>query len=371
MQPRDFRILQRRNSPRWTARFWSSTRQRLVDVTTPFRVDDPQGYRRAVGYARALVERENPDRSPCAEECWDVWVLPFLEARYGNSAKTLRRYRGAWEQWRAFLELRELRIPRALTYQQVLEFVSWRSSQVKRLSGKRVSKNTALCDVRVMAVVMREAIRRSFAETNHCEKLGITKDPSRQKPEMTDGEIARIRAALKSRPEWMTISFEIALHQGCRLSETSLPLSQVDLMRDTITFHAKGRGGGQKHVFTTQLHPGLRPLLSRISSEGREQSCVLPTMAAKQWHSFFREIGLSHLCFHCTRVTVITRMARNGVPIAQAMRFVGHASETIHRIYQRLAAPDCAIAINALRFGGSETPRTPDAALAIRESVAA
>jgi len=352
-------------------RFWSSTRQRLVDLTTPFRLDDPQGYRRAVSHARELVQRENPDRASCADERWDLWVVPFLEARYGNSARTLRRYRGAWEQWRTFLELRQLRIPRALTYQQVLDFVAWRSSQVKRSSGKRVTKNTALCDVRVMAVVMREAVRRSLADTNHCEKLGITKDPSRQKPEITDGEVARIRAALKSRPDWMTISFEIALHQGCRLSETGLPLSQVDLGRDTITFHAKGRGGGQKHVFTTQLHPALRPLFTRLMAEGCERSCELPRMAAKQWHSFFREIGLPHLCFHCTRVTVITRMARTGVPISQAMRFVGHASETIHRIYQRLAAPDCGAAINALRFGESGMPQNPDGAPANRESAAA
>ena len=93
----------------------------------------------------------------------------------------------------------------------------------------------------------------------------------------------------------------------------------------------------------------------------KDYSCALPVMAAKEWHTLFREIGLPHLCFHCTRVTVITRMAREGVPIAQAMRFVGHASEAIHRIYQRLAAPDCGWAIKAIDYGGGAKPRTGDA----------
>ena len=57
-------------------------------------------------------------------------------------------------------------------------------------------------------------------------------------------------------------------------------------------------------------------------------------MAAKDTsHFFFKDIDLSHLCFHSTRVTVVTRMARRGVPIQQAMAFVGHASTLIHKIH--------------------------------------
>lgn len=361
MTSRDFTIIKRKNSPRWTLRCWNPERQRLVDSTTPFRIDDPQGYRKAVDLGSKLAREAKIERGDGVTEQWGAWVEAFLEARYSSGAKTLRRYRGAWSQWRAFLELEQICIPRALSYQRVLGFVAWRSSQVKRYSRKRVSKNTALCDVRVMAVIMREAVRRGYAETNHCEKLGIMKDPSRQKPEMTDDEIAKIRAELRTRPEWMRISFEIALHQGCRLSETSMSLSQVDLTRQTITFFAKGRGSGLKNVFTTQLHPNLRGLFGRLALEGKDRTCTLPLMAAKEWHSFFREVGLPHLCFHCTRVTVITRMAREGVPISQAMRFVGHASEAIHRIYQRLAAPDCGSAIRAIDYGESATQQSGDA----------
>jgi len=371
VQTRKFTVLRRKESPRWTIRFWSAERQRLIDKTSPFRVDEPQGYRKALALARKLSEEAQPGRSSCEDENWERWVEKFLEDRYRGSNRTLARYRGAWEQWRTCLAHRRIGIPRALGYQQVLDFVEWRSAQVKKSSGKRVSRNTALCDVRVMAVIMREAVRRGFADYNHCEKLGIRKDPPKQKPEMTDAEIAIIRSSLDSRPEWMRISFEIALHQGCRLSETSLPLERVDVDRRTIAFHGKGRGGGEKNVFPTALHPALVPIFVRMIGERRKLTCELPQMAAKQWHTFFREVGLPHLCFHCTRVTVATRMARRGVPIAQAMRFVGHASEAIHRIYQRLAAPDCGVAIKAVEYGDDAKPQTSDCGSSTPQSCAA
>jgi hypothetical protein len=45
--------------------------------------------------------------------------------------------------------------------------------------------------------------------------------------------------------------------------------------------------------------------------------------------------------------------------MAQAMAFVGHASETIHRVYQRLATGDLSRAVAALSFEGSATPQNP------------
>ena len=70
------------------------------------------------------------------------------------------------------------------------------------------------------------------------------------------------------------MSLEIALHQGCRLSETSQPLDRVDLKRGTITFSAKGRNG-KLHVFTTALHPGLRPLVERLKAAGVQKTSGL------------------------------------------------------------------------------------------------
>lgn len=358
-------VHQRAGSPRWRISYFCTTRQKRVHETTPFLLTDPQGRRKALTFAAEKSKFALADRSAAGADRWELWVDPFLSQRYAGREKTSARMTYAWHQWRSYLFAQGVRVPRGLDYRTVLGFIDWRRAQVKPSSGRVVSLNTALCDVRVMSVIMREAMRRDFAEVNHCEKLGIAKDPAKQKPEMTAAEIATIRAALVERPEWMRTSFEIALHQGCRLTETSVPLEDIDLDRHTIRFRAKGRKG-TKHVFTTQLHPALEPLVRSLAAAGRPVTCVLPQMAAKEWHFFFKGLKLGHLCFHCTRVTVITRMARAGVPMAQAMAFVGHASETIHRVYQRLATGDLSRAVAALSFEGSATPQNPGAGSATR-----
>ena len=43
---------------------------------------------------------------------------------------------------------------------------------------------------------------------------------------------------------------------------------------------------------------------------------------------------LSHLCFHCLRVTYVNRLRIDGVLREAAMRLVNHASDLVHQIYQ-------------------------------------
>jgi len=349
-------VYSRERSRKWYIAYWCPKKQRRVFEPTPYLKEDPQGRRKALELASEKSKWAQADKGTKGTERWENWVAEFLAGRYAGAErkKTLVRMEGGWDQWCAYLSDHKIPVPRALDYNGVLGFVKWRSTQVKPSSGKVVSKNTALCDVRVMSVIMREAMRRGFTAINPCEKLGIQKDPAKVKREMSDAEIEIIRRELSTRPAWMRIGFEIAIHQGCRLTETSLPLDWVDLERGTITFKAKGRKG-QPHVFTTALHPDLRPLFTKLKQEKAQVTCALPTMAAKEWHFFFKEIRLPHLSFHCTRVSVITRLARAGVPVAQAMAYVGHASETIHRVYQKLASSDLSGATAALAgIGGKQ-----------------
>jgi len=88
---------------------------------------------------------------------------------------------------------------------------------------------------------------------------------------MTDAEIDKIRDALKSQPEWMQVSFEVGILQGCRLTETAVPWHRIDLDNDRITLVAKGRNG-KPHEFTTKIHPGLKPLLRSLKA--RYDACI-------------------------------------------------------------------------------------------------
>lgn len=154
-----------------------------------------------------------------------------------------------WKPVRRYLDEKRIPVPAALTYQMVCDYVPWRMAQLGH-SGAPIHRNTALFDVKVLGVVMREAVRRSFAQGNPCHRTGLKRLPPKQKSEMTDAEIATIRAELARREchlpvtgRWMTVSFEVALHHGCRLSETAVPMEGVDPVAGTIRFSAKGRGG--------------------------------------------------------------------------------------------------------------------------------
>lgn len=341
-------VIARPRSPFFRVAYFCPTENRRVWVTTEFRVDDPQGRRKALNWASEKSKAAVAAVGAGGTEQWSQWARPYIESRYAGRAITLPRMLAAWDQWELFLTEKKVPGPRALDYNKVAEFVTWRMSR-RRRSGKTPTKNTALADTRAMSVVMREACRRGYADRNPCERLGITRDRVKEKCEISAEETVRIRTELETRPAWMQVSFEIALHQGCRQVETAMPMDHIDLQARTIRFVAKGRNG-EPHVFTTRLHGALVPMLQQIKDRGEKVTCVLPPRVAFEWHRFFKEIGLPHLCFHCTRVTAVTKLARAGVPIQQAMAYIGHSSEAVHRIYQKLAAQDLSKAEAALSY---------------------
>ena len=181
-----------------------------------------------------------------------------------------------------------------------------------------------------------EAIQRGYCERNPCQRLGLTKDRAAEKPDISDADLALIARELDYEPEWMKISFRIAIHHGVRLRATQVNLeSDVDWNRMIVTFREKGG-----IIYAVPLHPNLIPLFRELKAAGRGRTCELPTNASKKWMCFFKRIQLPQYCFHCCRVTVITKLARNGVPENLAMKFVGHRSADVHRIYQKLRADD-------------------------------
>jgi hypothetical protein len=57
-----------------------------------------------------------------------------------------------------------------------------------------------------------------------------------------------------------------------------------------------------------------------------------------------------HLCFHCLRVTYVNRLRRAAVPKEAAIRLVNHASELVHKIYQREKVADVAQWCDVVQF---------------------
>jgi hypothetical protein len=338
-------LFQRKGSPY----LWLNYRNRngrLIQLSTRCRADVTADVRRAkVMQAEKTLAELKDGHAPRKRTGW-VWVPDFLQLHC--SGTTLERYLGCWTAIGIFLDEKNIESPAHLLREHCFDFVRWRQTPAKRSGVYTARLNTALLELKILRLIMQEAVRRGLAQGNPCVSLGIAKAKPKVKPELTAEDCELIRQKIGTvtdqvKREMFANSFEIARYQGCRLSETRLnPQTDVDLDAGTIRFYQKG-----SREFTTALHPKLVPLFKRLRQEGRTSTWTPPPKSGRQWAStawwkFLDAHGFTSrgICFHTTRVTVVTELARANVPEAKAQAFVGHASTIVHRIYQRLRPAD-------------------------------
>lgn len=287
-----------------------------------------------------------------AGEQWGDWVPGLLVAKFSESPATLLRAQNAWRPLAAYFRAKSIRSPRLLDRAACIDYVGWRcdAEKTREWGLRRAQRNTALLELKILSGIMREAVNRGLCAANPCLQLGLKRAKAKVKPEITDEEFERIESALVlpdelARPysEALRISWQIAMRQVCRLSETCVPLRDVNLDEGTITFVVKG---GREH--TQLIHHELLPLFRKLKEERREFAFTMPGNFSRKWQDFFERHGMEHLTFHCTRVTGATRLRRAGVDQRTAQEFVGHSSTLIHRIYVRERREDQVAALNAL-----------------------
>jgi integrase len=253
----------------------------------------------------------------------------------------------------------ELFGPEDITNKLAKDYPDWRIRVDEDLM-KPCKWNTALTELRVLSTALGEAVTRGFIVANPCYRLGLKRRDTAKKPEITPDDQVKIEAALETAPAWMLHSWTIAMAQGFRLSETAVPIFNVDFTpRPGL---ANGslwvRGKGDK-IHVAPMHPAVRALALEAKEEGRTNLVKFPKSPAKEWWKFFRRLKLK-MSFHSTRVTVVTRLARGGHTKAQTMAYVGHASETVHDVYTRLGAADVAHLGASLQVGGSQSGKSSD-----------
>ena len=229
------------------------------------------------------------------------------------------------------------------------QYIEWRTNYKKK-TGKTVGRDTAIMELKLLAMIMGEAVRLSHADANPLVSLKLRKDKAAKKPELTDAEIKTIREALQDEPDWMQTAFDISLHTGCRLRETRLPLNCIDFKEDKITFPSPK--GGEDRAFSVPMPSALRPLFEKLRKAKRKFTVEFPFQPSRRWQQFFIKMKMPHLCFHCLRVTYVNRLRRVGVPREAAMRLVNHSSELIHQIYQREKIEDVVQWKDAVQFPG-------------------
>lgn len=327
----------RDRSPYWWIQYFDASGKRRQE-STGYRIDSVKDGRaaRQLRASKEMIEMEAPAAERNVHRL-DHWVKKWIDLRFAKQAHTLESYSLGWKHLLTYFNEKKISCAEEIRREHCFEFLEWRQR-----SG--ACRNTAIHDLTILRVILNEAVNRGWIVKNPASKLGLKKDLPKEKPEIMDAEAEIIEAALPHLPEWMTISWKIAWHQGCRIAETSLPLSDVDINKQLITFTLKG---GRRH--TTRLHPSLIPMFRELKKRKATETWRFTRNGSRDWSRVFKSLGLGHLTFHSTRVTVITRMARSGqVNEQQAMRFIGHASQEVHAIYQRLKTSDLDSCLEAL-----------------------
>ena len=314
--------------------------------STGFRADDPSETSKAKALRAELEAKEHHHAPGAGRESWDSWVPQFLK-RHCETEKTHERYVDAWKWLALWMQRERIHSARQLTYKRGIDYLDWRTTFKKR-TGKVVGRNTAIFELKTLSLVMGEAVRLGHADANPLSNLKLHKDKPAKKPELTDEELVRIQRALKEEPEWMQVSFAIALHTGCRLRETRIPLDCINFRENKLTFPCPK--GGEDRAFSIPMPSALKPVLERVKAERRRYTLEFPFQPSRRWQQFFLKMNMPHLCFHCLRVTYVNRLRRAGVPREAAMRLVNHASELVHQIYQREKVEDVAQWRDAVRF---------------------
>lgn len=339
----------------WWIKYRAST-GKIIQKSTGLLVSVPEQSRQA----RDILAQKTFDESKSSpidrHERWPCWVRAFLESRYSNSASSLLRYTTAWRTISMFLDERGIKLPRQLTRDHCIEYIEWRKNPDASYGKYRAGHNTAHLEIKTLSMVMAEAVIRNYAPFNPCRELHIRRQRTRLKPELDQSDFDAIEAAIAVKPEPIRTFFQrsylLARYHGCRLSETLLnPMESVTIAPDslsgTITFRVKGGG---EH--TVQLHPKLVPMFTDLRRLNITATYTRPASPAKEWHNLLKKCGVKArkpgACFHSLRVTVATRLARSGISERKAMRYIGHASETVHRSYVRLRPEDVSDCADAL-----------------------
>jgi len=332
----------RKKSRFWWVKFRDPATGLVVRRSTGIDVRAVDGRRKAKRIEAEHTQREMAAPRVAEPERWEAWAAEYFARRYAGAKGSALSAKYGLKDLMTYFRERGLRTPRMVTYADAEGFVPW------RVSGgtlAQVSHNTAMLRFVFFRVLMAEAVRRGFAPGNPCREVELRKHPPKEKAEITVADEVKIVAALELEPAWMREQFLVLMRQGCRLTETLVPLERIDEARRKITFRLKG---GKLH--TAALHPELVPLVERARQEQRATLIEPAPSAGACWCNFFAKLKMPYSA-HCARVTVITRLLRAGHSTAKVCAFIGH-TELVNRIYRRLNSSDAEDLLGTLSSAG-------------------
>ena len=331
------------SSPFWWVKFRCPTTSKIFRESTGFLHSNGADTRRAkeVEAIKTLAERRSSNTK--SSERWDAWVKQFITERYKHQPTSMTRYDSAWRTLRMYLDEIEVSTPRLLLYIHCTDYLTWREKPDKKNGKYNAGRNTAILELKFLALVMKEAVRRGFAQGNPCRELELKRAETKKFPQYDDNDIQMIVDGIQKEPkakkDFLWLSFLIAYYHGVRINETNVnPTRDVRLTPGcgTITFHQKGG-----KVRTKPLHPELRlqfePLIKRKATE----TFPKPKSFPKEWFKFLTRCGMKAVkpesCFHSLRVTVQNRLRRAGINKEIRKAYLSHdGKDDVNELYDRI-----------------------------------
>lgn len=315
--------------------------------------DNPKERKEAEELCLKQTVREQTQLRVKSGGAWGAWVTDWIDVKWGGAApRTHKLYRRNWRRFAEWLTEIGVAEPHDLTREHVLGYVGWRAKN-------DVDRNTAMDELKLLRQVCKEAIVRGYAQSNPCNDLGLKRNEREEKTVWTDEQMqTAIDAAAKlEKYGWLHVALLMGRYQAVRIAQCEIPLSFIDLNAKIPAFNYPGKiaKGGTSHSlvkggkgYTQPIDPDFLPILKEIIKHrrraGKTTLCDLPPVQSVKIREFLDELaektgdaGFRDLCHHGLRATWITNAALAGWSQAEAMKFVNHASEEIHRIYQKIS----------------------------------
>jgi hypothetical protein len=293
----------------------------------------------------ALQTQRESVLGPVNSANWE-WVPGWMASRWGDSrTSTPERYRVRWQFLQQWLRESEIAGPRNVTRELCLNYPAWRAQR----HGRR---NVAIDDLKLLAMALDEAIQREYCDRNPARKLGLKRDPRQEKRPWTPEELDLVDRTLAEREPygWMRCTYLLGRYQSMRLRGCQVPLDCIDLQAGVIRYSANIMKGRRELIqpIDLRLQPLLTDIVAHRLSAGHMTLCDVPQMASVDWHNFLWSLGITGISHHSLRVTWISEAARKGIPESMAMRFSGHSSTLVHRLYAKFSPSDLAEVLKRL-----------------------
>ena len=347
---------------------------RWVGEKTDWLIGDRAGEKKA----RALAAQrtlEEMAKGRVLEGAFDDWVDAWLMERYGaRQTATYSNYSTIWGWWTRWMKSAGITHPSELTRAHMSAYRQWRSPENQKghnAGGKSGTRNkgarlnTVIGEIRFLGRVLGEAKARGYCSEIVTQKLGWQAEERREFEPWTDEEVAKALKASETLPKklaWIRPALILGAYQASRCGQIAVPLSAFDFERGMIHW-PRSVMKGKKRDWVQPLDPRaaalLQPLVEARRAAGKKTLAEIPELRAVAMRQWLDSIGIRKV-HHGLRSTWITKAALANVPAAAAMAFVHHASEAVHRIYQRVKPSESAAFLEKISFGET-SPAQPTA----------